>query len=279
MPQSSAIDPELAKNLKSVLEKQGRTAYSVATALGVSPNWLYRVLNMNRGIMLPKIREVAAELGVSVGELVDPPSNSSSSLTDTPTPVDDRVREAEERAGEIEAELRRTEEERDRLRAQVAADSKSVPLEVVSGGLAEGEAREHPRLRLVPDLDVEAAAGAEAYVEQEPIVGHLAFREEWLTRTCVDPEQCRSIRVRGRSMEPTIQARARILVDTQRTRRLHDHIYVVRTGDGLVVKRLAREGDGWLLVSDNEDQEAYPPIPWPEEAVVRGQVMWTGKML
>ena len=24
-------------------------------------------------------------------------------------------------------------------------------------------------------------------------------------------------------------------------------------------------------------QETYPPVPWPEDAIVRGEVMWTGK--
>ena len=35
----------------------------------------------------------------------------------------------------------------------------------------------------------------------------------------------------------------------------------------------------WLLVSDNEDQETYPPVPWPEDAIVRGAVMWTRRTL
>ena len=209
-------------------------------------------------------------------------------LTDDPAPVDDRVREAEERAfqeerkrEQLEAELRRTKEELECLRGQAAAEPEPLPhisLGVVSGGLAEDEARA-AGLRLVPDLDVEAAAGTEAYVEQELVVGHLALPEDWLARTCINPEQCRSIRVRGRSMEPTLQAGARILVDPQRTRRLQDHIYVVWTEDGLMVKRLVRDGDDWLLVSDNEDQETYPPVPWPEDAIVRGEVMWTGKTL
>lgn len=51
------------------------------------------------------------------------------------------------------------------------------------------------------------------------------------------------------------------------------------TEDGVLVKRLVRKGDDWILVSDNEEEEEYPPIPWPERAVVIGQVMWTGKML
>ncbi len=202
------------------------------------------------------------------------------SLAADSAPVHDRVRVEERKREELEAALRSTKEELDRLRAQHAADPEPhIPLKVVSSGLADDEAGEHPRLRLVPELEVEAAAGTGAYVEQEPIIGHLAFREEWLARTCVNPEQCRSIRVRGRSMEPTLQPGTRILVDPQRTRRLRDRIFVVATADGVLVKRLARKDDDWLLVSDNDDQEAYPPIPWPEGAVVRGQVMWTGKML
>ncbi len=258
----------IGERLLESRQRAGLTQTQLAVALGERYNgsMVSLVEHDHRKLRFDGAVNAARELSVSLDYLAG--------LTDDPTPVDDRVEE-------LAAELRRTKEELERLRAQVAAEPQPLPygpLEIVSGGLVEDEASA-AGLRLVPDLDVEAAAGTEAYVEQELVVGHLAFREEWLTRTCVDPEQCRSIRVRGRSMEPTIQARARILVDTQRTRRLCDRIFVVSTPDGVLVKRLAREGDDWMMVSDNEDQEAYPPIPWPEGAVVRGQVMWTGKML
>ena len=80
----------------------------------------------------------------------------------------------------------------------------------------------------------------------------------------------------GESMEPTLQHRALILVDFQRTVRRHNKIFAVRTEDGPVVKRLQRDEDGWQLVSDNT---AYTPVAWPREAVVLGQVMWTGRTL
>ncbi len=51
---------------------------------------------------------------------------------------------------------------------------------------------------------------------------------------------------------------------------------VLRAGAGPAGKRLQRTEDGWQLVSDNP---AYEPIPWPREAVVLGQVMWTGRTL
>ena len=54
------------------------------------------------------------------------------------------------------------------------------------------------------------------------------------------------------------------------------HIFMAGTEDGSVVKRLQRTEDGWQLVSDNV---VYTPVPWPRDAVVLGQVMWTGRRL
>ena len=69
----SSVDPVVCQNLRNALEQSGRSAYSVATSIGHAPNWLYRVLNGKSGILLPTLREVADELGVTVGSLVDPP--------------------------------------------------------------------------------------------------------------------------------------------------------------------------------------------------------------
>ena len=264
----------LGERLAASRTRVGLSQDQLAHSLGKDRTLISHVEAGRAGLLVNGLVRAAQVLDVSADYLIG--------LTDDPAPVDDRVLQEARKCEELEAELRQTQAERDRLRTQVAAAGKSLPhspLQIVPGGLADDEAREHPRLRMVPELDVEAAAGTGAYVEQEPIIGHLAFREEWLARTCVDPEQCRSIRVRGRSMEPTLQAGARILVDPQRTRRLRDKIYVVRTEDGVVVKRLARDGDDWLLVSDNEDQETYPAVPWPEDAIVRGEVMWSGQSM
>ncbi len=55
-------------------------------------------------------------------------------------------------------------------------------------------------------------------------------------------------------------------------------IYVVRTDDGLVVKRAGRDGaDGWRLVSDNPDKQAWPTLHWPVDALVIGEVRWVGR--
>ena len=82
MPQSS-VDPVVAQNLRETLKSSGRSAYAVATALGHAPNWLYRVINEESGILIPTLREVAEELGVSAGSLLDNPEDASEPIDDT----------------------------------------------------------------------------------------------------------------------------------------------------------------------------------------------------
>ena len=47
-------------------------------------------------------------------------------------------------------------------------------------------------------------------------------------------------------------------------------------GGSSMATRCGRDEGGWQLVSDNP---AYKPLPWPPEAVVLGQAMWTGRTL
>ena len=121
------------------------------------------------------------------------------------------------------------------------------------------------------------AAGYGAFIESEPVIGHLAFREDWLLKHGVNHEKADIVEVMGNSMEPTLPDGSLILVDYQRTRRLADRVFAVRSDDLLLIKRLVHDNHDWLLVSDNDKE--YKPVPWPREAVVIGQVMWTGRTL
>ena len=123
---------------------------------------------------------------------------------------------------------------------------------------------------------VEVQQSLEANPDDERVLGSLAFRDDWLRRHGLNTKRCRVIEVIGDSMEPTLENRAMILVDFQRTTRRRDKIFAVRTADGPVVKRRQRDEDGWWLISDNK---AYKPVPWPHDAQVIGQVMWTGRTL
>ncbi len=124
-----------------------------------------------------------------------------------------------------------------------------------------------------------SVAGSGINTDGEYIADYVPFRDDWLQNHNLNPDGCQVIEVSGESMEPTLEHRSVILVDFQRTTRRQHKIFAVLTEDGPVVKRLRRNDDGWRLVSDNEDKDRYPTVPWPPDAIVRGQVMWTGKTL
>ena len=126
-------------------------------------------------------------------------------------------------------------------------------------------------------VNIGGAAGPGAFVDDENVIKLIGFRRDWLRKHGINPDKCSLIDVRGDSMEPELRDKAIILIDHQRTRRLAGRIFAVRSDDGLQIKRLEHDNHDWLLVSDNDKE--YKPVPWPREAGVIGQVMWTGRTL
>ncbi len=109
----------------------------------------------------------------------------------------------------------------------------------------------------------------------ETPVGLLWFRNDWLDSHAIDPKQCNIISVQGDSMEPTLPDGCSILVDRQRREPHEGQIYVMRTDEGLVVKRLDKDEKGrWLVVSDNPD---WPPAPLLYGVDIIGEVRWLGR--
>ena len=128
--------------------------------------------------------------------------------------------------------------------------------------------------RQVEIRELAAAAGGGATVLDETVTGYVSFQRSWLDHYGLDPTQCTVINVVGESMEPTLPEGCKILVDRRQSRQKHDGIYVVRTGDGLLVKRARQHGSHrWIMVSDHP---AWKPVDWPSEAEVIGEVRWVG---
>ena len=148
--------------------------------------------------------------------------------------------------------------------------------EVELGGSEENYARNALQAREdwvnIPRLPVEASAGPGATALDERVIGTFGFSRRWLREQGLDPQTLSSIRVDGDSMEPTLREGDEILVDRS-PRPLRDGIYVARTGDALLVKRLVTGRPGLItLVSDNP---AYPAFDLAaDELAVVGRVVW-----
>ena len=216
--------------------------------------------------------EAKAELGVDAVQ---------EKLRETVEAFQSAAQAVDELKAEAEAATRQVVSQVER-----AAKSDQVPRQPVDdftdeAALAHPEVTarpvELPHSRHVEVRKLAAAAGGGAAVLSERVVGYLAFQRDWLERHALEPTQCTVIDVRGDSMEPTLPDGCSILVDRGRRRRLSGHLFVLLAAEGVVVKRLARDGgDDWILVSDNESPE-WPDLPWPDETEIIGEVKWMAR--
>ena len=81
------------------------------------------------------------------------------------------------------------------------------------------------------------------------------------------------LRAVGDSMEPTIHDGDLVVVDKDRRDAVEHQLFVVRTRDGLMVRRVQRVGDRWKLVADNPDHRLRAMTA---DNVIAGRVAWCG---
>lgn len=134
----------------------------------------------------------------------------------------------------------------------------------------------------IPVLDVEASAGFGAIAASENAQTRFGFDENWLRRmTSAKSASLSIVGVIGDSMEPTLSNGDEVLVDaSDHGSRLRDGIYVLRSDDTLVVKRIAiKPGAKQITIaSDNPSYPTWHDIDRSEVHVV-GRVIWFGRAL
>ena len=124
----------------------------------------------------------------------------------------------------------------------------------------------------VPRYDVRLAAGSGEVLDQEAVAGgHVAFRREWLHHHGLRAKNLSLVDVTGDSMVPTIRAGDSALVDHSKRQPRSDRIFALHTPDGLIVKRMRRQGGRWMAESDNAK---HGPRALGETDGVIGRVMW-----
>ena len=120
--------------------------------------------------------------------------------------------------------------------------------------------------------DVRAAAGDPIPAFDEATGFGVAFHRSVLpgwTR----PDRLICIRAAGDSMEPGLRDGDLVALDHSKTEPIDGRVFVVRTEDGLVVKRLRGRPGTWTLTSDNRRYRPRPVRP-PDRIV--GRVAWSG---
>ncbi len=110
---------------------------------------------------------------------------------------------------------------------------------------------------------------------------HIAFSSQWLLQRGLDPGQLCFVEALGDAMAPSIPEGALLLVSTETKGGLIDGVYLLRTENRLLPKRIQPEWQGGVLLrSDNptyEDQHLGPAEA--ESLVIFGQVVWMGQPL
>ncbi|AWW75249.1 transcriptional regulator [Erythrobacter sp. KY5] len=124
----------------------------------------------------------------------------------------------------------------------------------------------------VQRLAIGASAGPGTLPSEETPFDTFRFSRRWLSEQGLSDAKLSAITVEGDSMEPLLNDGDEILVD-RTERAFRDGVHVVRLGDTLMVKRVARAGAGrFALLSQNL---AYPPIEVAaDELEIIGRVVW-----
>ena len=270
--------------VREEIERQGLSIRSVALRGSLPVRSVHSTLT-GHVPSIERAAEVADALGLEF--YIGPPRDTLEDIKRSVLTPEERAaippevdRALEEVVAERDAEmLREAAEGLDRvrrwIRAKAAAEAASrLPPADPAG---EGEVIRFPATRQVAQIDLAVAAGGGAEAEDETVTERLTFRLDWLKSHGLDPSQCTVVKVQGESMEPTLPEDSAILVDRARRRRRVGGIFVVRTADGVVVKRAGKDEAGrWLLLSDHP---AWEPAPWPADAEVLGEVKWMARTL
>ncbi len=124
--------------------------------------------------------------------------------------------------------------------------------------------------------------GSGQLVENENLLGFLAFRTDWIrTRLRRNPANLAVLEAFGDSMHPTIADGDIMLVDTSEERVRGPAIYVILAGNEAIVKRIELTMEGWLVVkSDNPAYETRTlKGEQADEFRCLGKVVWSGGVI
>ena len=243
--------------IRDSLRRSGVGARTLESKLGLRP-WSLRGILDARRPQVPSVDrafEICQALGLEfyIGPPRDPSARPASASAAGDTKID---AEPPEWARRLRDDMRR-----DITKILGQAGNPEIPARVLQAPLHEMSAAGG---EIIDDFD-------------ESVAGHITFSPRWLNRHGFFPPICTIISVKGDSMAPTLPHGSYLLVDRRLPELKDDRLFVVRTGDRLLVKRLKQDADGvWWLNSDNP---AWQPVRWSDRVQLIGEVRWAGTLL
>lgn len=132
---------------------------------------------------------------------------------------------------------------------------------------------------LIPGYNIQVSAGSGRLATDETPTRKLAFRHKWLKFKGLKEKDLVLVFANGDSMEPTIGDNNTLMIDTSKRDLKDGNIYVIRTNNHLIVKRVQTLWNkGILLLSDNKEYREQQIEPnEAEDLEVIGKVVWIGK--
>ena len=131
---------------------------------------------------------------------------------------------------------------------------------------------------LIPQFTAKGACGDGEWNEHVEIRGNLAFKRDWMEKMGLKKENLEVIYAKGDSMLPTIADGAAVLLDHSKIIPQEGKVYMIyRAGNGIIIKRMARDRDGsWLYQSDNANKTQFPDLFPLSDDKIMARVVWQG---
>ena len=104
--------------------------------------------------------------------------------------------------------------------------------------------------------------------------GRVGFRRGWLEERGLNAEECIVIAYKGQSMAPTLRDGCSILVDQSSPKWEPPRLLLLRTDEGLVIRRAAEGEHGAQIM--RSDNPAWTDALLPEGQQIIGRVRWVG---
>lgn len=153
---------------------------------------------------------------------------------------------------------------------------------IVAVGQIEGDWSDFVR---VPMYAVKASAGHGAFVDQENIKYHLAFRRKFIqVHLQIPHHNLYCVEVDGVSMEPVLRNGHPVLIEPYSGDALREGPYLLRLEGTLLLKNIQRLPGRLRIWSENQTTNAYQAIeinwPAPEgtDFQILGRVRWSDRI-